>query len=216
VAITEGTFAMGNPSTRSDPSTIVNRTVTPRRPPNAQLRPREYLTPKEVEALQEAARKRGRHGHRDATAILLAYRHGLRASELCELTWDMLELDGGRIHVRRAKHGVDSTHPLTGKEIRALRQLRRDNQHSRYVFNTERNGPVTRAWFLKMIHRTGELAKLPFPIHPHMLRHACGFKLANDGVDTRALQHFMGHRNIMHTVRYTELRSDRFNHFWKD
>ena len=93
---------------------------------------------------------------------------------------------------------------------------RRDNQHSRYVFNTERNGPVTRAWFLKMIHRTGELAKLPFPIHPHMLRHACGFKLANDGVDTRALQHFMGHRNIMHTVRYTELRSDRFNHFWKD
>jgi len=207
---------MGSPSTRSDPPTIVNRTVTPRRPPNAQLRPREYLTPKEVEALQEAARKRGRHGHRDATAILLAYRHGLRASELCELTWDMLELDGGRIHVRRAKHGVDSTHPLTGKEIRALRQLRRDNQHSRYVFNTERNGPVTRAWFLKMIHRTGELAKLPFPIHPHMLRHACGFKLANDGVDTRALQHFMGHRNIMHTVRYTELRSDRFNHFWKD
>ena len=207
---------MGSPSTRSDPPTIVNRTVTPRRRPNTQLRPREYLTEKEVGALIDAARKRGRHGHRDATAILLAYRHGLRASELCELTWDMLELDGGRIHVRRAKHGVDSTHPLTGKEIRALRQLRRDNQHSRYVFNTERNGPVTRAWFLKMIHRTGELAKLPFPIHPHMLRHACGFKLANDGVDTRALQHFMGHRNIMHTVRYTELRSDRFNHFWKD
>ena len=113
----------------------------------------------------------------------------------------MIELDQGRIHVRRAKHGVDSTHPLTGKEIRALRQLRRDNQHSRYVFNTERIGPVTRAWFLKMIRRTGELAKLPFPVHPHMLRHACGFKLANDGVDTRALQHFMGHRNIMHTVR---------------
>jgi type 1 fimbriae regulatory protein FimB/type 1 fimbriae regulatory protein FimE len=148
--------------------------------------------------------------------MLITYRHGLRASELCELTWDMIELDQGRIHVRRAKHGVDSTHPLTGKEIRALRQLRRDNQLSRYVFNTERNGPVTRAWFLKMIHRTGELAKLPFPVHPHMLRHACGFKLANDGVDTRALQHFMGHRNIIHTVRYTELRSDRFNHFWKD
>src|SRR5262249_22205927 len=100
--------------------TIVNRTVTPRRRPNTQLRPREYLTPKEVEALQDAARKRGRHGHRDATAILITYRHGLRASELCELTWDMIELDRGRIHVRRAKHGVDSTHPLTGKEIRAL------------------------------------------------------------------------------------------------
>jgi type 1 fimbriae regulatory protein FimB/type 1 fimbriae regulatory protein FimE len=128
----------------------------------------------------------------------------------------MIELDSGRIHVRRAKNGVDSTHPLTGKEIRALRHLRRENLQSRFVFNTERGGPVTRAWFLKMVRRTGELAKLPFPIHPHMLRHACGFKLANDGVDTRALQHFLGHRNIMHTVRYTELRSDRFDGFWKD
>jgi type 1 fimbriae regulatory protein FimE len=86
----------------------------------------------------------------------------------------------------------------------------------RFVFNTERGGPVTGAWLLKMVRRTGELAKLPFPVHPHMLRHACGFKLANDGVDTRALQHFLGHRNIMHTVKYTELRADRFNHFWKD
>src|SRR6266566_8095766 len=94
--------------------------------------------------------------------------------------------------------------------------LRLVNPQSRFVFNTERGGPVTRAWFLKMVRRTGELAKLPFPIHPHMLRHACGFKLANDGVDTRALQHFLGHRNIMHTVRYTELRSDRFDGFWKD
>ena len=64
-----------------------------------------------------------------------------------------------------------------------------------------------------MIGGTGELAKLPFPIHPHMLRHGCVFKLANDGVDTRALQHFLGHRNIMHSVRCTELRSDRFDGF---
>jgi integrase len=157
-----------------------------------------------VDCLQDAARKHSRYGHRDATAILIAYRHGLRASELCELTWNMIELDSGRIHVRRDKNGVDSTHPLTGK------------MQSRFVFNTERGGPVTRAWFLKMVRRTGELAKLPFPIHPHMLRHACGFKLANDGVDTRALQHFLGHRNIAHTVRYIELRSDRFDGFWKD
>ena len=109
---------MGKPSTSSAPSTIVNRTVTPRRPRNADLREREYLTPKEVDRLQDAARKHSRYGHRDATAILIAYRHGLRASELCELTWNMIELDSGRIHVRRAKNGVDSTHPLTGKEIR--------------------------------------------------------------------------------------------------
>src|SRR5215472_16395809 len=90
-------------------------------------------------------------------------------------------------------------------------QLRRENLQSRYVFNTERGGPATRAWFLKMVRRTGELAKLAFPAHPHMLRHGCGFKLANDGVDTRALQHYLGHRSITHTVRYTELRSDRFD-----
>jgi len=205
-----------NPSTRRNPSTIVNRTVTPRRPPNADLREREYLTPKEVDRLQDAARKHSRYGHRDATAILIAYRHGLRASELCELTWNMIELDSGCLHVRRAKNGVDSTHPLTGKEIRALRQLRRENLQSRYVFDTERGGPVTRDWFLKMVRRTGELAKLPFPIHPHMLRHACGFKLANDGHDTRALQHYLGHKNIQHTVRYTELSPARFRDFWKD
>jgi type 1 fimbriae regulatory protein FimB/type 1 fimbriae regulatory protein FimE len=126
--------------------------------------------PEGVDRLQDAARKHSRYGHRDATAILIAYRHGLRASELCELNWNMIELNSGRIHVRRAKNGVDSTHPLTGKEIRALRQLRRENLQSRYVFNTERGGPVTRDWFLKMVRRTGELAKLAFPIHPHRLR----------------------------------------------
>ena len=94
---------MGKRSTSPTPSTIVNRTVTPRRPRNVDLREREYLTPKEVDRLQDAARKHSRYGHRDATAILIAYRHGLRASELCELTWNMIELDSGRIHVRRAK-----------------------------------------------------------------------------------------------------------------
>jgi integrase len=207
---------MENPSTERTPPNIVNRTVTPRRPKNADVRPREYLTAKEVERLEEAARKHSRHGHRDATAILIAYRHGLRAAELCSVTWDMIELDSGRIHVRRAKGGLPSTHPLTGREIRALRQLRRNHLQSRYVFNSERGGPVTTAWFLKMIARTGELAKLPFPVHPHMLRHGTGYKLANEGVDTRTLQHYLGHRNIQHTVKYTELRSDRFNGLWAD
>jgi integrase len=214
LVLQQGIKTMENPNAADEPSTVVKRTVGRR--PNAELRPREYLTEKEIERLIEAARKHGRHGHRDATAILLAYRHGLRATELCELTWDMIELDGGRIHVRRSKNGVDSTHPLTGKEIRALRQLRRENLQSRYVFNTERGAPVTRAWFLKLLNRLGVVAKVPFQVHPHMLRHACGFKLANDGVDTRALQHYLGHKNIQHTVRYTELRSDRFNGFFKD
>jgi integrase len=197
------------------PSTIVNRTV-PRRAPNTELRPREYLTEREIERLQEAARKRSRYGHRDATMILIAYRHGLRASEVCGLRWDQIDLNSGRLHVRRAKGGIDNVHPLSGKEIRALRQLRRENMETRYVFITERDGPTTTAGFLKMIARTGEAAKLPFPVHPHMLRHSTGYKLANDGHDTRALQHYMGHKNIMHTVRYTEMAPDRFKNFWKD
>jgi type 1 fimbriae regulatory protein FimE len=139
-----------------------------------------------------------------------------RASELCGLRWDQIDLNTGRLHVRRAKGGIDNVHPLGGKEIRALRQLRRENTESRYVFVTERGGPATTAGFLKMISRTGEAAKLPFPIHPHMLRHSTGYKLANDGHDTRALRHYMGHKNIMHTVRYTEMAPDRFKDFWRD
>jgi integrase len=206
---------MAKSARKAAPSTAVNRTV-PRRAPNSELRPREYLTEKEIERLQEAARKRSRYGRRDVTMILLTYRHGLRASEVCGLRWDQIDLDGGRLHVRRAKGGIDNVHPLGGKEIRALRQLRRENPVSRYVFITKRGGLATTAGFLKTIARTGEAAKLPFSIHPHMLRHSTGYKLANDGHDTRALQHYMGDKNIMHTVRYTEMAPDRFKNFWKD
>ena len=163
-----------------------------------------------------AARKRSRYGHRDETAILITYRHGLRASELCALRWDMVDLRRGQLHIHRLKEGRPSVHPLGGTEIRALRRLQRESEPGRYVFMTERGAPVTRAWFKKMVARTGEAAKLPFPIHPHMLRHACGYKLANDGVDTRALQHYLGHKSINSTVRYTELSPKRFESFWED
>src|SRR6476659_6223513 len=102
--------------------TIVNRTL-PRRLPNSAYRVREYLTEKEVDRLIEAARKRGRNGARDAAAILLAYRHGLRAAELCSLQWSQLDLRHGRLHVNRAKGGQESVHPLHGPELRALRPL---------------------------------------------------------------------------------------------
>lgn len=164
----------------------------------------------------QTAKRRGRHGHRDATMILLAYRHGLRVGELCALRWDQVELDQGFLHVRRLKKGIPSVHPLRGPEIRALRQLRRETASSSYLFTTERRGPMTTAGFRKMLSRCGELSVLTFPIHPHMLRHACGYKLANDGQDTRAIQHYLGHKNIQHTVRYTELSSERFKEFWGD
>jgi type 1 fimbriae regulatory protein FimB/type 1 fimbriae regulatory protein FimE len=161
------------------------------------------------------ARKASRYGHRDATMILIAYRHGLRASELCDLQWHQIELASGRLHVRRAKRGTPSVHPMQGDEIRALRRLQREQSSGPHVFATERAGPMAPKSFHTLIARLGERAKMPFPIHPHMLRHACGYALANAGHDTRALQAWLGHRNIQHTVRYTELAPDRFRNFWR-
>jgi type 1 fimbriae regulatory protein FimE len=192
--------------------TIVNRTL-PRRLANSAYRVREYLTEKEVERLMDAAKRRGRNGARDAAAILLAYRHGLRAQELCQLRWAQVDLRNGRLHVNRAKGGQESVHPLHGPELRALRPLQSSGA---YVFVTEAGTPVTTAWFLRMIQRTGRAAKLPFPVHPHMLRHSTGFKLANQGEDTRSLAHFLGHKNLQSTARYTALAPDRFKGFWKD
>ena len=196
--------------------TLVNRKVPPRRVPNAAVRSREYLTSNEIEALRAAAKRSGRHGQRDATVILIAYRHGLRVSELVALRWDQIDLKQGVLHVNRLKNGTPSNHPIRGPEIRALRRLLREYPETPYVFVTERKGPLTASTVRKMVARAGREAKLPFPIHPHMLRHACGYKLANDGHDTRAIQQYLGHKNITHTVRYTELAADRFNGFWQD
>lgn len=188
----------------------------PRRVTNASLRSREYLTPAEVDAMVASAKGAGRHGHRDATMILLAYRHALRVSELVGLRWDQVDLEQGALHVNRMKNGTPSVHPLRGPELRALRQLSRDYPDSPYIFASERKGPIAAATIRKMIARAGELAGLEFATHPHMLRHACGYYLASKGQDTRAIQSYMGHKNIQHTVRYTELSSDRFKNFWRD
>ena len=122
---------------------------------------------------------------------------------------------GFRLHVHRVKNGIPSVHPIRGDEMRALRKLRRDYPRDAHVFVSERGGPISPIGFHRLIQRLGEAAKMPFPIHPHMLRHACGFKLANDGHDTRALQHYLGHKNIQHTVRYTDMAPDRFKNFWR-
>ncbi len=197
--------------------TLVNGTVPPRRRPNAALRSREHLTPDEAEQLMTAAGKRGRYGHRDATLLMLGYRHGLRVGELVALRWEQVDLKAGLLHVTRLKRGLPSTHPLRGPELRALRRLQREQRPSSpYVFTTERRGPLTTSAVRKIVAMAGEAARLPFSVHPHMLRHGCGFKLANEGHDTRAIQQYLGHRNITHTVRYTELAPGRFKDFWKD
>ena len=196
-------------------STVI-RTVMPQRPPNAALRTREYLTEAEVHCLMDAARK-NRWGHRDATMILTAYRHGFRPAELVDLQWQQIEFASAALHVRRVKRGTPSTHPILGDELRALRQLQREQDpKSAFAFTSERGAPFTTAGFARMVERAGAEAKLGFKVHPHMLRHACGYALANRGHDTRALQAYLGHRNIQHTVRYTELSPTRFREFWRN
>jgi type 1 fimbriae regulatory protein FimB/type 1 fimbriae regulatory protein FimE len=191
------------------------RTVTPTRRPNADLRTREYLTEAEVERLLKAT-KGNRWGHRDATMILVAYRHGLRASELTDLRWDQVDFATATLHVRRVKQGSPSTHPVLGDELRMLRRLQREQEpKSPFVFTSERGAPFSTAGFARMVERAGAEANLGFKAHPHMLRHACGFALASKGHDTRALQAYLGHKNIQHTVRYTELSPNRFKSFWR-
>jgi integrase len=201
------------PTPDVEPSVPMDRT-TPTRFPNAAYRSREYLTPTEMDAIIEAARKM-RHGHRDATMPLVCYRHGFRASEICDLRWSQIDFDQARLAVRRSKRGTPSTHPILGDELRALRRLRRESPHAEFVFISERGGPFSTAGFARLVDRAGAKAGLGFKAHPHMLRHSTGYKLANDGVDTRALQHYLGHRNINHTVRYSELAANRFDGFWR-
>jgi integrase len=193
-----------------------NEKFTVRRKPNAEYRPREHLTERKVERLIEAV-KGNRQGHRDATMVLLAFRHGLRVAELVDLRWEQADLENALLHVRRLKNGSPATHPLTGRELRALRRLQREQEpKSPFIFISERGAPFSKRGFQAMVERAGEVAGFDMKIHPHRLRHACGFKLANEGVDTRTIQAYLGPKAIQHTVRYTELAPTRFKSLFRD
>jgi integrase len=192
------------------------RVAPPPRQPDWKRKTRNYLTPNEIERVIQAARHLGRHGHRDSTMILLAYRHGFRASEVIHLKWDQINLNEGFLTVHRLKNGVLATHPLWGPEIRALRKLRRESPDTPYVFVSERKAPLTRRSFQHIVTRAGEAADIGFPISSHVCRHSCGFKLANDGQDIRAIAAFLGHKSLNNTMRYTTLVAGRFKGFWRD
>jgi integrase len=177
------------------------------------LRAHEYLTAPEIDKLTKA--RTSRYPQRDAAMVLVIYRHGLLAMEACDLEWSQIDVDSATLHMRRAKNGKPATHPIRGDELRALRQLRRDQgAHAKFVFLGERGAPFTTD-ALNHIKRLGAKTKIGFPVHVHMLRHACGYALANAGHDTRAIQDYLGHRSIQHTVRYTELSSTKFKDFWR-
>ena len=189
--------------------------MSPRKPRNLDVRGREYLLADEVEAMMAAAGKVGRHGQRDKTLILLMYRHGFRVSEVNSLRWHQVDLKRGHIHVHRRKHGKPSVHPIYGDEMRALRQVQRGYPDTPYVFVSERKSPLSERIIHQIVARSGQLAGLDFPTHPHMLRHGCGYYLAAKGIDTRTIQDYLGHRNIQHTVKYTELAPGRFQGLWE-
>lgn len=196
-------------------ATEIKQTENIGRKANASYRDREHLTEDEVLKVLKAL-KANRQGHRDWLMGLLAYRHGLRVSELIDLKWSDFNEAAGQLLVRRLKGSQDNSHFLEADEINALRRLRREGPtHNLFVFVSERGAAFTRDGIAKMIQRAGVAAGLPFPIHPHMLRHACGFKLANEGVTTRDLQNYLGHKNIMSTVRYTALVTKPLPVKWK-
>jgi type 1 fimbriae regulatory protein FimB/type 1 fimbriae regulatory protein FimE len=183
---------------------------------NLDVRCREHLLPDEVEDLIKAARV-GRHADRNALMILTMYRHGFRVSEVIVLRWAQIDLKLGLMHVNRLKGGVPSTHPISARESRALHSLKKANQgNSPFVFLSERGGPMARRSVHDVVAAAGRKAEIEFPVHPHQLRHACGYYLALNGQDTRAIQAYLGHRSIEHTVRYTALAPDRFKNFWQD
>jgi type 1 fimbriae regulatory protein FimB len=175
---------------------------------NDAYRVREHLTEAEMAKLLTAL-KANRHGHRDWLIGLLIYRHGLRVSEACELRWDDLDLAKRTIIVRRLKGSVDSSHYLERDEPAGLKALQRD-------YAKRGIKPFGRMGIGRMIERAGETAKLPFAIHVHMLRHSTGYALANRGMDTRRLQHFLGHASITNTVRYTAMSPEPFKDVWRD
>ncbi|MCF6768348.1 tyrosine-type recombinase/integrase [Thiotrichales bacterium 19S11-10] len=186
------------------------------KPKNKDRRDREYLTEKEVNKLIITAKKFGRHGERDAAMILVAYRHGLRVAELVNLKWSQVDLPQGIMHVSRLKSGINSTHPISGIVIRSLRKMKRIYPDTDFVFVSERKSPLTDHTFRKILTRADIESGLKMNVHPHMLRHSTGFKLANDNIDTRTIQLYLGHSNIQNTVIYTQLASNAFQGIWKD
>ena len=161
-----------------------------------------YLTEAEIERLIGAA-KLNRHGHRDATMIEMAFRHGLRAVELIDLRWNQIDLRSGILNVRRVNNGLTSTHAILDDELLALRRVRREQKPKyKFVFTSQLGKPFTQAGFAKMIERAGVRARLGFKAHPQMLRHACGYSLGKKGYDARAIQLYLGHRGAQYAQRY--------------
>ena len=180
---------------------------------------RRYLTQSEVEQLLEAA-KAGSAPERDYCLILMSFVHGFRVSEVRHLTLSDIDMQEGCLYIHRLKQGFSTTHPLLAKEMKALKawlKVRKNlkGAESDWLFLSRWGRPLSRQRLYQLIQNLGEVAGISVCSHPHMLRHACGFALADRGVDTRLIQDYLGHRNIRHTVRYTASNAARFKGVWR-
>lgn len=179
---------------------------------------RDYLTGLEVGKLIAATRG-SRNEARDRCLLLLIFRHGLRVSEACRLKLHQVDAKGKVLHIARLKRGFSTTHPLRPDELKAigawLKQRARMNPTGKAFFVSEQRRPLHRSTVNLLLDTCSKAAALPFSAHPHMLRHACGFALADQGADTRLIQDYLGHRNIQHTVRYTAANPARFEKLWR-
>jgi type 1 fimbriae regulatory protein FimB len=190
----------------------------PHAPRTTDDRPRDFLTEAEMVLLLKAAHQ-SRYGTRDAAMFLLAYRHGLRVSELVGMRLAQLHLSEAKVWVRRLKGSLDTHQPLQEDTLQALQRWLQDRAQMRgqelpWLFLSER-GPMQRKAVNYLVAAAGKRAGLPLHVHPHMLRHSCGFALSNKGLDTRLIQDYLGHRNIQHTVRYTRQAAKRFEGLWE-
>jgi len=176
-------------------------------------RGKDFLSPDEVDRLLEAAKK-GRYGRRDNLICLLMYRHGLRITEALRLRLADFDLQRSRLWVTRLKGGLSTEHPIAGDELRAIKTYLRDrSSRLPWLFLSERQTPLTRQSGNYLLRSAG--ARCGFPrLHPHMLRHSCGFYLANAGYDLRLIQDYLGHRDPKHTARYTRVAATRFEGLW--
>jgi type 1 fimbriae regulatory protein FimB/type 1 fimbriae regulatory protein FimE len=190
----------------------IKQKLPPRKPKNADRRSNQHLTPEDVDRLINAARSVGRHGHRDATLILVAYIHALRVSELIGLVWNQVDFDNRKLNVHRINRGLPSVQSIAKNEIDALLKLR-EKSRSDYVFCSERGGPLNRRSVVSIIARAGKVAKLSLSVHPYMIRHARGYELAAKGIDIQSLQAYMGHRHIQHTAVYKKSASQEMLDF---
>ncbi|HAG3255080.1 TPA: tyrosine-type recombinase/integrase [Salmonella enterica] len=183
------------------------------------MQKRKFLTPHEVLQLLESV-PGGPHPERNHCLILMAFVHGLRASEVLRLRLSDIDLRGRQIYIARLKNSFSTVHPLIPREIRALRSwlaVRKNitGSDSDWLFISHRGLPLSRQQFYYILTAVSEKAGLTVCAHPHMLRHACGYALADNGADTRLIQDYLGHQNIRHTVRYTASNSARFGDIWQ-